>query len=136
MTLMRRSRIIKLCFSIAWFMMSLSYLFGAECLCCSHTENHVKHHEKTDAEKCCSPLDDFSEKCQCQCISCSKSKDEEIVTQEKFISSFEKDELAVLSQLSSDTITSISEQKETHYQHTTFPLKFLSLYLIKESFLL
>ena len=91
---------------------------------------------KTHAEKCCSPLDDFSKKCQCQCIACDKSRDQEIVSQKKFISSFEKDELAGLSQLSSATISSIREQKETHYQHTTFPLKFLSLYLIKESFLL
>jgi len=119
-----------------WVVTSLSYAIGTQCMCCSNNENHCKHHGKLHAETCCSTLDDFSDNCQCDCFSCSKSPDEEIVTQEKFISSFEKDELAGCSELSSDTISFIGEQKHTHYQHSTFPLKFLSLYLIKESLLL
>ena len=119
-----------------WLVTSLSYAIGTQCMCCSNHENYGKHHGKTHAETCCSTLDDFSDNCQCECFSCSKSQDEAIVTQEKFISSFVKDELAGCSELSSDVISSLSEPKHTHYQHSTSPLKFLSLYLIKESLLL
>jgi len=136
MSTYRRSSFIVAAFLFIWLITSLSYSMGTQCMCCSPTEKHGTHHGKKHADKCCSPLDDSSKKCQCHCISCGKSRDKEIAAQKKFIASFEKDERAGLSQLTSDTISSIREQKETHYQHTTFPLKFLSLYLIKESFLL
>jgi len=131
-----RSSFTVAAFLLIWLITSFSYSRGILCMCYSHNENHSKHQGKTHAEKCCSPLDDFSKQCQCQCISCGKSRDKEIVYQRKFISSFEKDKRAGLSQLSSDTLRSISAQNETHYQHTTSPPTFLSLYLIKESFLL
>ena len=121
---------------VIWLVMSLAYSLGARCTCCNHNETHGKHHGKSHDEKCCSPLDDFSNNCECECISCSNSRDNDIVSQRKFITSFEKDELSGLTQLSSGPISSLNDQKETDYQYTSFPLKFLSLYLTKVSFLL
>ena len=132
----RKSSLIVAAVSVMWLVTSLAYSMGNGCTCCSHNETHGKHHGKTHAEKCCSPLDDFSNNCQCECISCSNSRDNDIVSQRKFIPSFEKDELSGLTQLSSEVTNSLRDQGETDYQDTSFPLKFLSLYLIKASFLL
>ncbi len=132
----RKSSLIVVAVSVMWLFTSLAYSMGTRCMCCSHNETHGKHHGKTHAKNCCCPLDDFSNNCGCECVSCSNSRDNDIVSQKKFIPSFEKDELSGLTQLSSEPISSLNDQKETDYQYTSFPLKFLSLYLIKVSFLL
>jgi len=131
----RRLSFISIAFLFVWLAVTLSYSFGGYCMCASHVEKHCNHHVKTDGDKCCSPKDDCSKNCQCQCISCGKISPKETLSESKFIPSYEKGELADLHHVSFDTL-SLSGYKETHYQHITFPLKFLPLYLIKETFLL
>lgn len=123
-------------FLFIWLFTSFTFSMGSECLCCTQDETHGKHHGKTHSARCCSPLDDFSHKCSCECVSCSKAGDNETVSEKKFITSFEKHDETTRSQFPSQTIGSVNQQYETQYQQITFPLKFLPLYLIKESLLL
>lgn len=132
----RKSSFIVEAFLVVWVVTSISYSMGTQCVCSSHNQNHSKHHRNTHHEKCCSPLDDLSNNCTCECVACGKSNENDIASQKKFIPSFDKDELSGLNQLSPEVFSSLSDTRETNYQYSTFPLKFLSLYLIKASFLL
>ena len=136
MTFMRRSRIIKLCFSITWFMMSLSYLFGAECLCCNHNEPTSECCTKTHAKQCCLDVKYLSKDCQCQCISCGNLSPNHLLSEKEYANTLGKDQLSALKQVPPDCHISVIGQVISYVHPTAFPLKYPSLFLINSSFLL
>jgi len=136
MTTFRRSRIITLIFSATWLLISLSYSFGAECLCCNHSEPKNRCCEKTHAVKCCLDLKHFSQDCQCQCISCGKLAPNDLLRRKEYINTFNSNQILTLEQVSSDSHIPVNEQNIAYYQYNSFPLKYPSLFLINSSFLL
>ena len=136
MTIFRKSRIITLVFSIAWLLMSLSYSFGAECLCCNHSESKSECCEKTHVKECCLDIKHLSKDCQCQCISCGNLTYNDLLQRKEYVNTLWKDQLSALQQVSSDIHTSLLNHNIVYYQYNTFPLKYPSLFLINSSFLL
>ena len=136
MNIFRKSRLITLVFSLTWLLISLSYTFGAECLCCNHSEPKNECYEKRHATDCCLDLINISKDCQCQCISCGNLVPNVVLQRKEYINTFKKDPLSTLRQVPSDSLISIIEQNIVHYHCNTFPLKYPSLFLINSSFLL
>ena len=135
MTIFRKSRIITLIFSATWLLISLSYAFGLECLCCNHSEYKTECCEKTHVTECCLDLKHFSQDCQCQCISCGKSVPNDLLLTKEYINTFGNDQLSTLAQIPSNNHIPVNEQIVC-FHHNIFPLKYPSLFLIKSSFLL
>jgi hypothetical protein len=136
MTLMRKSRIITLVFTVTWILMSLSFSFGAECLCCNHSESKSECCEKTYAEECCLDIKHLSKDCQCRCISCGNVNPDDLLPKKEYVNSLGKDQLSAFKQISSDSYISLIEHDIVCCHHTAFPLKYPSLFLINSSFLL
>ena len=136
MTFIRKSRIITLFFSVTWLFMSLSYSFGAECLCCNHSESKSKCCEKTHAKECCLDVKHLSKDCQCQCISCGNASRNDLLPKKEYLTTWGKDQLSALKQVPPDSHISLIEHDSVCCHHTTFPLKYPSLFLINSSFLL
>ena len=136
MTFMRKSRIITLVFSVIWLLMSLSYSFGAECLCCNHSESKSECCDKTHPEECSLDRKHLSNDCQCQCISCGNLSHNDLLPKKEYVNTLGKDQLSALKQISSHSYISLIEQGIVCCHHTAFPLKYPSLFLINASFLL
>jgi hypothetical protein len=137
MNIFRKSRLISLVFSVAWLLMSLSYTFGTECLCCNHSEPKSECCEKTHATECCLDLKHPSNDCQCECFSCGKSlPNDDLLKRKEYINTFGNDQLSALEQIPSYIHISVNKQNIVYYQSSTSPLKSPSLFLINSSFLL
>ena len=136
MNIFRKSRLITLVFSLTWLLISLSYTFGAECLCCNHSEPKNECYEKRHATDCCLDLINISKDCQCQCISCGNLVPNVVLQRKEYINTLDKYQFSALTQTPSDNHLPIIEQDIAYYQHNTFPLKYPSLFLINSSFLL
>ena len=136
MTIFRKSRIITLFFSVTWLFMSLSYSFGAECLCCNHSESKSKCCEKTHAKECCLDVKHLSKDCQCQCISCGNVSRNDLLSKKEYVNTLWKDQLSALKHLPSDSHISLIEQDSVYHHSTAFPLKYPSLFLFNSSLLL
>jgi len=136
MTFMRKSRIITFIFSVTWLVMSLSYSFGAECLCCDHSESKSECCDKTHAKECCLDVKHLSKDCQCQCISCGNVSRNDLLPKKEYVNTLRKDQLSALKQISSDSYISLIEQDIVCCHLTAFPRKYPSLFLINSSFLL
>jgi hypothetical protein len=136
MTLMRKSRIITFIFSVSWLLMSLSYSFGAECLCCNHSDSTSECCKKTHAKECCSDVKHISKDCQCQCISCGNVSYNDLLPKKEYITTSGNDQPSALKQAPPDSHISILGQPIAYCHHTAFPLKYPSLFLINSSFLL
>ncbi len=136
MTFMRKSRIITFIFSVTWFLTSLSYSFGAECLCCNHGETKRECCDKTHAEECCLDLNHLSKDCRCQCISCGNLSHNDLLPKKEYVNTLGKDQLPALKQSSSHSYISLIEQDSVRCHQTAFSLKYPSLFLINSSFLL
>jgi hypothetical protein len=136
MTLMRKSRIITFIFSVSWLLMSLSYSFGAECLCCNHSDSTSECCKKTHAKECCSDVKHISKDCQCQCISCGNVSYNDLLPKKEYITTSGNDQLSALKQVPPDSHISLIEHDIVCFHHTAFHLKYPSLFLINSSFLL
>ena len=136
MTFMRKSRIITLVFTVTWLLMSLSYSFGTECLCCNHSKPESKCCEKTNPKECCLDVKHLSKDCQCQCISCGNVSPNDLLPKKEYVNTLWKDQLSALKQVPTDNYISLIEHDIVCCHHPTFPLKYPSLFLINSSFLL
>ena len=136
MAFMRKSRIITYIFSVTWVIMSLSYSFGATCLCSNHNESKSDCCKKTHAKECCSDLKHLSKKCQCQCISCGNVSNNELLPEKEYLTTWGNDQLSALKHVPPDCHISVIGQVIAYGHHTALPLKYPSLFLINASFLL
>ena len=136
MNILRKSRLITILFSAIWLLMCFSYTFGAECLCCNHSEPKVECCEKTHATECYLDIKHQSKDCQCQCISCGNLVPNDVLQRKEYINTLDKDQFSALTQTPSGNHLPIIEQDIVYYQHNAFPLKYPSLFLINSSFLL
>ena len=136
MTCIRKSRIITLLLSVTWLLMSLSYTFGTECLCCNHSEPKSECCAKTHAKKCCLDIKHPSKDCQCQCISCGNVSPNDILPKNEYINTLCRDQLSPFQQISSIRHISLVNHNIVYYHYNAFPLKYPSLFLINSSFLL
>ena len=136
MTFIRKSRIITLLLSVTWLLMSLSYTFGTECLCCNHNESKSDCCKKTHAQECCTDLKHLSKDCQCQCISCGNVSPNDLLPKKEYVNTLWKDQLSALKHVPSDSHISLIEQDSVYHHSTALPLKYPSLFLINSSLLL
>lgn len=132
----RKSKLITIIFSAIWLLLCFSYTFGAECLCCNHSEPKVECCEKTHATECCLDIKHQSKDCQCKCFSCGNFSRNDILLKKEYRNIPGKDQLPALAKVSSDRHFSRIEQHIVYYKHNAFPLKYPSLFLINSSFLL
>ena len=136
MTFIRKSRIITLLFSVTWLLMSLSYTFGTECVCCNHSEPKSECCKKTHVKECCLDSKHFSQNCQCKCFSCGNLVHNELLPKKEYTTARGDDHPSALEQIPSYSHISVNEQNIAYYQYNNLPLKFPSFFLINSSFLL
>ena len=136
MAFMRKSRIITFIFSVNCLVIFLSYSFWAECFCCNHSESKSKCCDKIHAEECRLDINQLSKDCQCQCISCGNLSHNDLLPKKKYVNTLGKNQLLALKQVPPDSYISLIEPGIVCWHHTTFPLKYPSLFLINSSFLL
>ena len=136
MTCIRKSRIITLLLSVTWLLMSLSYTFGTECLCCNHSESKSECCEKKDTKECCLDLKHLSKNCQCKCIPCGNVSTNDLLPKKEYVNTWGKDQLSSLKHVPPDSYISLIEHDIVCCHHTAFPLKYPSLFLINSAFLL
>jgi len=135
MTIFRKSRIITLVFSATWLIMSLSYAIGAECMCCNPHKIQGKCNQITHNGESCLDIKCIFKDCQCYCISYDKSSHQDVLSQKEH-NKLGGNQPSLFKQGVSDNDTSIIEGKIVRYQHNKFLRKYLSILLIKSSFLL
>ena len=136
MTILRKSRLITLVFSLTWFCMSLSFSFGAECICCNPHKIQGKCNQITHSEESCLEIKCIFKDCQCHCISCDNFPDQEMLPQKEYFKTYEKNKLLVLKIGKSCSYDFIIERNTDYYQNSPFPVKYPSLFLINSLFLL
>ena len=136
MNIFRKSKIQTSIFSAIWLVLSLSYAYGAQCLCCDHSEPKSNCCAKTHVKECCPDSKHPSKDCQCDCISCGNFSRNDLLRPNEYIKTFGNDQLSAFEEIPSTSHFFILEQDIVCFQYNTFPLKYPSLFLINSSFLL
>ena len=121
-----------------WLFITLSYSIVLGCPCCEHNKHQSKcegkHHKGHASLTTMVPLGGG---CDCECVLCNNTDIDDTLIKKKYVIALERLQSVALPEKDSEEIENcLPELKTLNYLQDTTSLKFLSLFLLKSSFLL